>query len=101
MLIKIEIVELLQFGEERIKETHYIETDSVNRALDMFDDDEFTDVRYHVMSAKEERKYYAGKLGSAGGKTGTPLQNKARAANAKHAGRKPGSKNKPKGNDAH
>jgi len=38
---------------------------------------------------------------SKGGSAGTDLQNKARAANAKYAGRKPGSKNKPKGNDAH
>lgn len=36
-------------------------------------------------------------LGSKGGKANTPAQNAARAANAKHAGRKPGSKNKPKG----
>lgn len=35
-------------------------------------------------------------LGSKGGKANTPAQNAARAANAKHAGRKPGSKNKPK-----
>lgn len=37
-------------------------------------------------------------LGSKGGRAGTKLQNEARAKNAKHAGRKPGSKNKPKGN---
>jgi len=36
-------------------------------------------------------------LGSKGGKANTPAQNAARAANAKHAGRKLGSKNKPKG----
>lgn len=35
-------------------------------------------------------------LGSKGGKANTSAQNAARAANAKHAGRKPGSKNKPK-----
>lgn len=39
-------------------------------------------------------------LGSKGGKANTPAQNAARAANAKHAGRKPGSKNKPKDKDA-
>lgn len=35
-------------------------------------------------------------LGKKGGSAGTHLQNKARAANSKNAGRKPGSKNKPK-----
>lgn len=39
-------------------------------------------------------------LGSKGGKANTPAQNAARAANAKYAGRKPGSKNKPKGDNA-
>lgn len=38
----------------------------------------------------------AAALGSIGGSRNTPAQNAARAANAKHAGRKPDSKNKPK-----
>ena len=38
----------------------------------------------------------AASLGSLGGSANTPAQNAARAANAKHGGRKKGSKNKPK-----
>ena len=80
MLIKITIVNL---ETEEVKETHYIETDSVNRALDMFDVDDFTDVRYHVMDAKEERRYNAKKLGE------TTSKRKARtsAANGHKGGR--------------
>ena len=59
MLVKIEIVNT---ENEETLETHYIETDSVNRALQMFDDSETTDVRYHVMDADEERKYHAKNL---------------------------------------
>jgi hypothetical protein len=41
--------------------------------------------------------YYAKKIGSKGGHANTDAQNKARAKNSKNAGRKKGSKNKPKG----
>lgn len=42
-------------------------------------------------------RFTAAALGSRGGSANTPAQNAARAANAKHAGRRKGSKNKPKG----
>ena len=92
MLIKITIVNL---ETEEVKETHYIETDSVNRALDMFDDDEFTDVRYHILEEKEEREYHAKKLGSVGGSSTSKAKKKSSANNGRLGGRPKGSKNKP------
>ena len=80
MLVKIEIVNT---ENEETLETHYIETDSVNRALQMFDDSETTDVRYHVMDADEERKYNAKKLGE----TTSKRKAKTSAANGRKGGR--------------
>lgn len=47
---------------------------------------------------KWAKSYAARQLGSLGGSANTDLQNKARAKNSKNAGRKKGSKNKPKDN---
>jgi hypothetical protein len=84
MLIKITIVNL---ETEEVKETHYIETDSVNRALDMFD--------YHILDEKEEREYHAKKLGSVGGSSTSKAKKKSSANNGRLGGRPKGSKNKP------
>lgn len=79
MLVKIEIIDT---RSEEVKETHYVETDSAARAVDMFDDSETTDVRYHILTSREERKYHAEKLGS--------VTSKRKAAAARENGRKGG-----------
>jgi len=83
MLVKIEIVDITNPRKHEVKETHYVETDSAKRAMDMFDDSEKTDVRYHIMTPAEERKYYAAKLGSVTSKA----KAKSSAANGQKGGR--------------
>jgi hypothetical protein len=73
MLIKITIVDI---DTKEVKETHYILTNSVNRALNMFDDNEFTDVIAHILDEEEERQYYAKKFGVVGGTSTSKVKNK-------------------------
>jgi hypothetical protein len=55
-----------------------------------------SDIPHYICAKASISANAAAALGSLGGSRNTPAQNAARAANAKHAGRPKGSKNKPK-----
>jgi hypothetical protein len=79
MLVKLETYKI-ETGE--IVATDHIVTDSPQRAMDMIQEANGEDVRYHICNEAEERSFFASQMG----KISTP----AKAAAARESGKKGG-----------
>jgi len=76
MLVRLETYKI-ETG--KIVATDHIVTDSLRRALDMINEGEDEDVKYHICDKAEERAFWASKMG----KISTP----AKAAAARKSGK--------------
>lgn len=85
MLVKLETYKI-ETGE--IVATDYIVTDSANRAMQMIEEGDDEDVRYHICDEDEEKAFFASQMGKS--------TSKAKAAAARANGRRGGRPKKKK-----